>query len=240
MEKDEARTGAAVVEAGKEKQLQFLRHEIAKLECKQLAESIVAITKAAPEYELRFDPTIDVAPMRFDLEGVKVLARYQKDIFNTSPYDASIAAAMQFNYSAKKRSCHKEKTPAKPVKQIRNLFDEEVMGRDIDFALYGLCHHCKEIKPRFTLVKCKSCEAKSVPEEEKKTGKHKKTPAKEPKPFCERLFCFSCIHFNYDQDPTAAQTDPAWACPFCQVSHRMQKETIEKLLLLAMPPTGTS
>ncbi len=261
IQRDEAVPGSAIRESTKDKQVLFLRNEIAKLECKQLAESIVSIVKivGSAEYELKFDPMIDVPPMRLDLASVKMLARYQRDIFDTSPYDASIAAAMQFNYHSNGRKRNHRKvfpaSEAKPITQIRDLLDEEVLGREIDFTMYGLCHHCKEIKPRFALVRCRAAEVRANPALHKSPvavsgcggrkkngpllpGKHKKGPRGQ-KHVCERLFCYSCIHFNYDQNPTAVQADPAWICPYCQVQSE-NDVGIGNVLLHKMPATGAS
>jgi hypothetical protein len=198
---DDAKSPSDLRNQTREKQILFVRNEIVKLECKQLAESIVTIKQkplarktlssskksgahvypsdSSPsdfEYELGFDETINVFPMWLDYDNVKLLARCREDILVTSLYDATIASAMQYTTAGggEKRESgsksHKASSEddilkaAKPIKQIGNLFDAEIMGREVDFELYGLCHHCKQIKPRIELVRC--CHKSTRPEEQ--------------------------------------------------------------------------
>ena len=240
IENDDFRSSHEIRDASKDSQILYLKSEIAKLECKQLSESVVSISGSAEtEYELKFDPVLNVPPMHLDLEGVKLMSRYQQGVFNTSPYDAAIASAMKVSYMDAKKKGRKFQREAEvpPIKQIRNLFDQEVMGREIDFSLYGFCHHCKEIKPKIGLVKCKR-NADSLPvhftenaelqnfkrkKGNKRTlvsGHHKKMPVAHETAAhqqCDRMYCFACINFCYDQAPIAVQSDPSWICPYCQV-----------------------
>jgi hypothetical protein len=275
MQADEMKTPSDLRSMSKDKQIVFIRNEIVRLECKQLAESIVAIKeKPGPErasaeqkrkkrecqeYELMFDEAINVLPMTLDLDNVKLLARYQQGILITSPYDASIASSMQFNTSAAPpqssllpeskaaRGRKKQQSGApdevKPIKQIANIFDKDIVGREVDFRLYGFCHHCKEIKPRNTMVQCKYRAAKIETQSHKgigqngtykgtspiyavgnkhgqrsllSHGKYKKV-SKDNEYMCERLFCYVCISLTYDQNPATILANTSWICPFCQV-----------------------
>lgn len=115
------------------------------------------------------------------------------------------------------------------------MFDKDVLGRTLDFSLYGMCHYCKQIKLRREMLKCKSRDAKMLAQpgktinmptnyKGKKHGqrtissqsKHKKL-SKEHECCCERLYCYYCITYNYDQNPTEIIANPSWICPYCQV-----------------------
>lgn len=199
---DNLKTSYDLKNLSKDRQIMFIRNEIVRLECKQLAESIVQIkekangVKANPEskkklkgkdersleYELTFEEAINVLPMTLDYNNTSLLARYQQGILIASPYDASIASTMQFNtqpiipqaqggnpgqplgtIERKGRKRPFEKSPnaeVKPIKQIVNLFDKDIVGREINFDIYGFCHHCKEIKSRSLLVQCNYKKAK--------------------------------------------------------------------------------
>lgn len=42
-----------------------------------------------------------------------------------------------------------------PLAQISNLLDEKLLGRNINFSIYEMCHHCKQLKPISShLIKC--------------------------------------------------------------------------------------
>lgn len=162
----------------KEKQIIFLQNEIIRLECKQLSESIVSIKELQPidesnacenkEYELSFDETINVTPMILDYEKVKLLARYRNDILVTSLYDATLASSMKFNTNLtglnktvadiikvkKGKPINQNQNMTQKIKQIGDLFDKEVLGRLVDFEIYGLCHYCKQIKLKSDMIKC--------------------------------------------------------------------------------------
>ncbi len=176
--RDDVKTPSDLRNLTKDKQILYLRTEIVKLEYQQLAESIVSIRGKTPapngtvlpkkrrlkldapklysEYEVTFDPTINVSPTIIECKSMKLLARYREDILLTSLYDATLASTLQFNETVGKGG-HKRSVPGeiKPIKQIGSLFDDDVLGREIDPKLYGLCHHCKQIKPITQLVQCK-------------------------------------------------------------------------------------
>lgn len=116
--------------------------------------------------------------MWLNYENVKLLAKFRDDILITSLYDATIASAMKLSPTqnlapnqhqnnkkpeigmkieegkrfAKEQIGAQNKAPQ--IKQIGNLFDPDVLGREMDNDNYGLCHYCKQIKPIKDMVKC--------------------------------------------------------------------------------------
>jgi hypothetical protein len=185
----------------KDKQILYLRNEIAKLEYMQLSESIVSIKgkqtaeklllsngetsrkhgtkkkKLYSEYEITFDKTINVASTCVDESNVKLLAKYRADILLTSLYDATLASSLQLksissfaNTDQGKNNKKPAENESKPIKQIGDLFDQDILGREIDFKQYGLCHHCKQINPRSQLVKCNYKSARAETEPGKSVG----------------------------------------------------------------------
>jgi len=114
----------------------------------------------ANEYELMFDEAIKVLPMTLDYDNVKLLARYRDDILVTSLYDATLASNMQFNKQLQAGASKKDKRTYgnadshMQIKQIGNLFDRDILGRVVNFDIYGLCHYCKQLKLKTEMVKC--------------------------------------------------------------------------------------
>ncbi len=248
---------------------------------KEMAEKSIDPKGVYAEYELTFDEAIKVAPTIIDLSSVRLLDKYRRDILFTSLYDATLASALQFTRqkSAKGYGKHPGKHPAKrpaletaepkPIKQVTGLFDEEILGREIDFTKYGLCHHCKQIKPHSQLVKCnyrsvkpdgisKNPSAAALAYKGKKHGQRSLPHGRQKKGSklvqseyqCGRLFCQVCVTLNYDI-PLESAKAPTWVCPYCLVCilflqsrghirwHIDTKNAIGNLLLLAMYETGT-
>lgn len=208
----------------KEAQTFFIKQEIKKLETKQVAESVVSIFKCsgnADEFEVLLDPAaceVSVHTTRLTQEQVKLLSKYREGMFNASPYDTSKLSTKQF-------ICKDDEVDEMPIEQVGNLLDERVMGREIVFTMFGMCHHCKEIQPLRRLLKCKrvtSNIAKPTPTKRRKGRRSLANYNQEvnrmdlSKP-CERRYCFGCVYLNYDQELNAALGDAAWTCPYCQV-----------------------
>lgn len=215
-------------------QATFLKYEIHKLESKQLAESVVSVRtceNSTFEYDIFFDSALGVFPMHFDKEQLIILSKYRKGIFHTSPYDAAIASAKKFGSESGRE--------LPPVKAIPNLLDAEMVNRRIDFTLYGFCHHCKEVQDIRRFAKCSKNNNSFIVR--LFIGEHKKgtralslSQNKDPKLRCDRMYCFNCIFFNYDQDPNEAKANPNWICPHCQVHNSI---TLESMLLHTLSAT---
>jgi len=252
----------------KDAQILYLRNEIMKLEYQQLSESILSIKGKTPatklqikqmqtkkeagigneniraggiysDYELCFDEAIKVAPTIIDLQSVRLLNKYRRDVLFTSLYDATLASTLQFNQETSKsqktisRPGKRLIPENKPLKQITSLFDEDILGREIDLTQMGMCHHCKQIKPKNQLVtcnfktsphqgtnknaigglafKCKKFGQRSLPH-----SRCKKSVLKQCEYRCERYFCQVCINLNYDI-PLENTKSPNWICPYCSV-----------------------
>eukprot|EP00826_Nyctotherus_ovalis_P045130 TRINITY_DN4952_c0_g2_i8.p1 TRINITY_DN4952_c0_g2~~TRINITY_DN4952_c0_g2_i8.p1 ORF type:complete len:278 (+),score=44.94 TRINITY_DN4952_c0_g2_i8:334-1167(+) len=208
----------------KETQTFFINQEIRKLETKQVAESVVSIFKCGgslTEFEVFLDPAArDTSPhsTRFSQEQIKLLSKYREGIFNASPYETSKLSTKQF-------ICKDDEVDEMPIEQIANLLDEKVVGREIPFTTFGICHHCKEIQPLRRLLKCKRVTSNIAKPTTTKRRKGRRSVANYneevsrmdlSKP-CERRFCFGCVYLNYDQELNAALGDAAWTCPYCQV-----------------------
>jgi hypothetical protein len=198
----------------KQLEIEYLKYEIYKLESKQLAESVISIKNSntsALEYDVYFEEALGIFPMRLKREQVIMLSKFRVSIFHTSPYDAAIAA--------KKFEC---KNARPSIKSIPNLLDTEMINRRIDYTAYGFCHHCKEIQDLNKLVKCNKNSNSSlvrlfIGKHEKGTRGISRYHTKNPRLSCERMYCFACVFFNYDQDPSNEKTNPNWTCPYCQV-----------------------
>ena len=203
----------------KDSQVTFLENEIYKLELKQLSESILLVysyDNPTHDYELTLDPTLGLLSIRADQLQLKLMSKYRECIFHASPYDAAIA-------SAKKFGCTNAENPKPAIKQIANLFNTEIINREIDFSEYGFCHHCKEIQPLERLVKCKKNSRSHIVRLFLPKGNKAKTipnfsqnKEANTKLACDRMYCFGCIFFNYDLDPNIVQENSSWICPYCQ------------------------
>jgi len=201
-------------ESRKQLEIEFLKYEIYKLENKQLAESVISIKtcKTSPfEYDVYFDNVLGIFPMRLKREQIITLSKFRTSIFHASPYDTAIAA--------KKFECKNERPV---IKSIPNLLDAEIINRRINDTIYGYCHHCKEIKDLNKLVKCNRNSNSSfvrlfIGKHEEGARGISRCQSKNPKLSCERMYCFPCVFFNYDQDPNVGKADSNWTCPYCQV-----------------------
>jgi hypothetical protein len=55
----------------------------------------------------------------------------------------------------KKVNHGKVSTSIPQIKQLEDLLDDTIIGRSVNFSLYELCHHCKQLKPISThMIKC--------------------------------------------------------------------------------------
>jgi len=205
----------------KETQIFFIDQEISKLEHKQIAESIISISKSnnnPNEFEVLLDPTLQSSSMHLSLDQVKLFSKYREGMFSSSPYDSSKLAARHF-------ICKDDDVDEMPIEQIANLLDKKVINRVIPSSTYGICHHCKEIQPIRRLVECKRSITTGIVKPvvaKRKKGRRSVSNYKEAKRMdltksCERMFCFGCIYLNYDQELNITLNDSSWACLYCQV-----------------------
>ena len=118
------------------------------------------------DYELEFDEAINVKPTIVDFNTVKLFDKCRQDIQIVSFYDASLASSLQPMKISINLSGRNSVSTAEPIKQIKSLFDPDIMGRKIDLAKYGLCHYCKQIKSLDQLLKCSFKTIKSDRSEE--------------------------------------------------------------------------
>ena len=198
------------------------------------------IKKAKPpgnRYNVFFDEAINTRPLILDNKSIELLDEFREGIHTLPLYDATQAAAIQLQANAFQKSTKN----GGEIKQINNLLDIEIIGRDIDFKNYGFCHHCKQIKPISCLYKCSETNATSKikcnhanlayksrnfllsklgrkydQRSPIKKGTQKEN-IKEIKGSCERLFCFVCMSLNYDTTSKELDGNISWKCPFCQV-----------------------
>lgn len=142
--------------------------------------------------------------------------------------------------------------PAKPsqqnssrtIKQLWSLLAESTMGRRISFESYGICHHCRKVKPLNShLVACRYSSVRNgfiVPNCLTVNGctvynssfaftvadvsgshlqeilKWEKTPGYSVGNIrCHCYFCKECLKQNYSVRSKDVGKD--WLCPFCTV-----------------------
>lgn len=225
----------------------YLQKEISKLEKKQLAESIIMIRKIktplpfsskfqSNQYELLFDNSYNIHPLNINLEEINEFNKYREGMHTVPLYDANQAKAIQIQAIKRKNSrlLNGEDTE---IKQINNLFDEDIIGRDIDFNKYGFCHHCKQIKHISTLIRCQELNKENIPVKDtivkKKQGQRSPIQTKKDKYYydtdnfveeeqgeCQRQFCLICMILNYDADLKELNNlskSSSWKCPYCEV-----------------------
>lgn len=69
------------------------------------------------------------------------------------PIDSSVLRPC---YTKDKKDCsNRERSSIPPLKQLGSLIEEKIIGRTVNFSVYEMCHHCKQLKPITShLLKC--------------------------------------------------------------------------------------
>lgn len=218
------------LDVDKETKKDYLKGKIVRLECQQLAESIISIKRLynpsrrvgisgrtedvkriRPKlnYVITFDAAIKVSPITVNAKTLRALNKYRMILFPKISHTPNEAKAL----NAKTKS----------LKQITSLLDEEILEREINFKKYNLCHYCKFVKPLEQLVRCKSGNLRTdtsfkiiITTPKNKKHRYISNLKKDNKKGCCRLFCKGCLTMYLDFDAKSIEND-SWICPCCYI-----------------------